>query len=293
MKTGYIFQNKKEKTMSIKVIGKQIASMRKERGIKQEELAAFVGVSPQAVSKWENGGVPDIEILPKIADFFGISIDCLFGRCITDYNNLQELICNKIISASNEDRFKLIFNYCWDMERALFGKIPQDGCIEDYEKEIAEHEQRYSSVITDYGFTRMGIANRLQYFLLVPEIKDTETAFFNGIDYLSFFKDFSDKDVFNACVMLNKREGHKAFTHNILVKNMGIKPDKAIQVLDILEKYNLLHQTQIEMDDEIQTVYNFNPTPSFIAFLIFAREVIKTPNSFTYYCIERNNPYIK
>lgn len=45
-------------------------SMRKERGIKQEELANYVGVSAQAVSKWENGGVPDTELLPRIADFF-------------------------------------------------------------------------------------------------------------------------------------------------------------------------------------------------------------------------------
>ena len=50
--------------MCIETIGKQIASLRKEKGIKQEELAKYVGVSTQAVSKWENGGGPDIELLP-------------------------------------------------------------------------------------------------------------------------------------------------------------------------------------------------------------------------------------
>jgi len=48
--------------MSIEAIGKQIASLRKEKGARQEELAKYVGVSAQAVSKWENGGVPDIEL---------------------------------------------------------------------------------------------------------------------------------------------------------------------------------------------------------------------------------------
>ena len=75
--------------MSIEMIGKQIASLRKEKGIKQEELAKYVGVSTQAVSKWENGGVPDIELLPKISDFFSVSIDSLFGRKITDYSDLR------------------------------------------------------------------------------------------------------------------------------------------------------------------------------------------------------------
>lgn len=56
--------------MGIDMIGKQIAAMRKEKGIRQEELAVFAGVSTQAVSKWENGGVPDTELIPKIADFF-------------------------------------------------------------------------------------------------------------------------------------------------------------------------------------------------------------------------------
>lgn len=278
--------------MSIDMIGKQIASMRKEKGIKQEELANYVGVSVQAVSKWENGGVPDIELLPKIADLFSVSVDSLFGRNITDYNDLKTALCKKILDTPIEQRFKTVFNYCWDMERALFGNIPQDGSIEEYENILGKHEQRYSSIMSDDGFTRMGIANRLQYFLLVPEIQDTDAAFFEGVDYLNFFKDFSDKDVFDSCVFLNKHDSKKVFTENLLIKNLKIDADKAIQIINILEKYNLLYKTQIEMDDEIQLVYNFKPTPSFIAFLIFAREMIKTPNNFVYYSGGRDKPYL-
>ena len=279
--------------MSAEMIGKQIASMRKDRGIKQEELANYVGVSTQAVSKWENGGVPDTELLPKIADFFSVSVDCLFGRNITDYSDLQTALIKKIIASPHEEQFKTVFNYCWDMERAMYGHMPKDGSIEDYEKELGKQEQRYSSIMSDYGFTRMGVANKLQYFLLVPEIQNTDIAIFEGVDYLTFFKDFSDKDVFDACVMLNKRDGSKAFTENLFIKNLKIEADKAKQIISVLEKYNLLHKTHIEMDDELQTVYNFKPTPSFIAFLIFAREMIKTPNKFSYYSGGRNKPYLK
>ena len=279
--------------MSAEMIGKQIASMRKDRGIKQEELANYVGVSTQAVSKWENGGVPDTELLPKIADFFSVSVDCLFGRNITDYSDIQTALIKKIIALPHEEQFKTVFNYCWDMERAMYGHMPKDGSIEDYEKELGKQEQRYSSIISDYGFTRMGVANKLQYFLLVPEIQNTDIAIFEGVDYLTFFKDFSDKDVFDACVLLNKRDGSKAFTENLFIKNLKIEADKAKQIISVLEKYNLLHKTHIEMDDELQTVYNFKPTPSFIAFLIFAREMIETPNKFSYYSGGRNKPYLK
>ena len=282
-----------DKIMDIKMIGKQIAAMRKERGIKQEELANTMGVTAQAVSKWENGGVPDTELIPKIADFFGVSIDALFGRSLTDYGDLQTALVKKIINTPQQDRFRLVFNYCWDMERALFGEIPKDGSIEEYEKALGKNEQRYSCVLSDHGFTRMGIANRLQYFLLVPEIEDKEKAFFDGIDYVSFFKDFSDKDVFDACVMLNKRDASISFTPGLLVKNMGIEFERAREIINILFKYNLLSSNRIEMDDETQVAYNFKPTPSFVAMLIFVREMIKTPNCFSYYSGGRQKPYLK
>lgn len=59
-------------------IGKVISSLRKEKGITQEELANVVGVSTPAVSKWESGiSYPDITFLPIIARYFNISTDKL------------------------------------------------------------------------------------------------------------------------------------------------------------------------------------------------------------------------
>ena len=57
-----------------------IRTMRRERNVTQDELAQALGVSFQAVSRWENGqAYPDIELLPKIADYFGITTDKLLG----------------------------------------------------------------------------------------------------------------------------------------------------------------------------------------------------------------------
>lgn len=61
-------------------IGNQIKSFRLEKKAKQEELAEYLGVSAQAVSKWEtNASTPDITLLPGIATYFGVSIDELFA----------------------------------------------------------------------------------------------------------------------------------------------------------------------------------------------------------------------
>lgn len=60
-------------------IGKQIKTLRLAKGVTQEDLAAYLGVSFQAVSKWETEtSTPDIALLPNIAVFFGVTIDELF-----------------------------------------------------------------------------------------------------------------------------------------------------------------------------------------------------------------------
>ncbi len=66
-------------------LGKKIRELRKSRNISQEMLAQFLGVSFQAVSKWENDtAFPDVTLIPVIASFFDVSTDELF-----DYNRLE------------------------------------------------------------------------------------------------------------------------------------------------------------------------------------------------------------
>jgi len=61
-------------------IARAIVNGRKAKGITQEQLAQFMGVSKASVSKWETGqSYPDITLLPQLAAFFNISIDELIG----------------------------------------------------------------------------------------------------------------------------------------------------------------------------------------------------------------------
>ena len=50
------------------VLSERIAELRRARGLTQEQLGQLAGVSAQAVSKWEKGGAPDVELLPALAD---------------------------------------------------------------------------------------------------------------------------------------------------------------------------------------------------------------------------------
>ena len=64
-------ENKNEETIS--TLGTRIAGLRKEKGYTQEEFSDMLGVSAQAVSKWENDlSCPDIMLIPQIASIFDI-----------------------------------------------------------------------------------------------------------------------------------------------------------------------------------------------------------------------------
>ena len=72
-------------------LGKKIKQLRFKASLTQEQLAESVGVSAQAVSKWENSvAMPDIALLPKLAEIFGVSIDDLFDLTVEQRLNRIE-----------------------------------------------------------------------------------------------------------------------------------------------------------------------------------------------------------
>ena len=91
-----------QKEISIEL---KIAYYRKICGYTQKELADLIGVSSQAVSKWEQKiTCPDIMLLPKIADVFGITIDELFGK-----STGKEIVYSLVGSVPWDDDGKLRF----------------------------------------------------------------------------------------------------------------------------------------------------------------------------------------
>ena len=71
-------------------MARELNRLRKQRDLTQEELANILGLTPQAISKWERGdGYPDITLLPGIASFFGVTLDELFG--MSELRNRERL----------------------------------------------------------------------------------------------------------------------------------------------------------------------------------------------------------
>jgi transcriptional regulator with XRE-family HTH domain len=71
-------------------IGRKIKSLRLQKSVTQEELAGYLSISAQAISKWENDvTTPDIQLLPQLSAFFGVTIDELFD--VADQTHLERI----------------------------------------------------------------------------------------------------------------------------------------------------------------------------------------------------------
>ncbi|MDR0861199.1 MAG: helix-turn-helix domain-containing protein [Oscillospiraceae bacterium] len=97
--------------MTVK-IGDKIKALRRKLDVTQERLAEYLGITPQAVSRWESGGsYPDIEMLPALADFFGVTADELLcidaGRRDARVNDYKQRGTQLINSGKFEDAIAL------------------------------------------------------------------------------------------------------------------------------------------------------------------------------------------
>lgn len=104
-------------------IGKTIKKLRKEQDVTQEKLAAYLNISYQAISKWENGtAYPDITLIPRIANFFNVSTDTLLD--MKQENNDKKLEEAQLIFKENLNKGKTFDNIT--LSRSILNEYPRN-----------------------------------------------------------------------------------------------------------------------------------------------------------------------
>ena len=270
-------------------IGTNIAKFRKEKKITQEQLASFVNVSAQAVSKWENGGMPDCELLPKIAECLQVSIDALFSRKCEDNISIKQELAKRIVELPVAERFNEVMEYLWVLQLALAGN---NGHFSDgnYKKTIKEtgDEYRHSQNIFDEGIIMMSLKEKLQYFLCMPEPDDGWLKNLNNIDdYCKLFAFLGEKDFLNAAILLESIEPY-LFNISLLKSNLNITEERAQEIISKLKEYKFITEASIETENGKEKVYHIHSNPALVAVLALATELMKKPTNFTHYHNSRN-----
>lgn len=253
-----------------------IAALRKEKGLTQEELGNLVGVSMQAVSKWENGGVPDIMLLPAIADVLGVSVDALFGRTAASAD-LEKALAQEIDACRNTVPLsKRIFELFWIMQRAHFSP--------DADISYQEYQERYTCAqdLSEGGITMMQLHQDMPYAFVAP---CPETGWHDLLvkknEQTAFFSFIGQPDAYDLLVWMHSYTCD-SFTIDHAADQTGVPVSRTEELLEKFYEYSLVRKESFSLNNTKTTIYSAWENPAIIPFLMFALELIHRPECFCY-----------
>lgn len=127
------------------MLSERIAALRKERGLTQEQLGKMVGVSYQAVGKWEKGGAPDVELLPILAEQLGVTIDALFGLEGGARIDVKDAVGRWLQGFPNEERMSQFCRLVWSSVKYFLPdglSMPEMGYLETCRPDLGDDSER-------------------------------------------------------------------------------------------------------------------------------------------------------
>ncbi len=262
-----------------------LKNLRKAKDMKQEELAAAVGVSPQAVSKWEQGGLPDAALLPAIADALGVSIDALFGR------QKEEL--------SFYDRFlQHMYEVHWhDVIEELYRIGQLCGAsicrVEKYNEFLFSHadEKTYTEGTLDEGFYQGRLHEKQPYFLLIPEPKEGyESAVPYDEAFVRLYEALASPNALKAMYYILS-EPNAYFDAEAIAASLSVSAEEAAKIIERLVSVNVVSQASFASGTQSKTIYRGKAHIEFIAFLYFSSMLLNRPSQFIYQINDRTKPW--
>ncbi len=242
----------------MKTIGENIATLRKNQGMTQESLSLAIGVSTQAISKWENNtNMPDISLLPVISSIFGVSIDELFGKSSEKTYYSFDEVCDR----TNEEVLNILGNAFYDGNES----VPYDRYIKRYKNDLKKNDKLRTAVFRDGNivYHRNGLGSILLKkpadgwaSYLCSENIEKATKVLGNVDFIKFLK----------YIIITKMY---TFTVSSICSKCDIKDVKNFE--DIINESGLFTSKTLDIGDESVNVYELKSVGRlYILFAVFA-----------------------
>lgn len=283
--------------MAATVFSTQLQKLRKTKGVKQEQLAEHLGVSTQAVSKWENGSYPDGALLPGIAQFFDVSIDYLYGNETKD-KCLQEQVKDDIVEKrlqkdARDGNLELTQDYLWAIQNGLLSIRMEDGYRNYKSVPVGNCTPAGSGVIFENGFSYMRLSEDLEYygFLKIPKegleqaFHNPDSQFYSSVtleELAKVFRCFSSKETIQILFYMMSLCRNESIRPEVIAKELEIPEETAKQALRELSEISPYCQFVVQTDlllseKEREQIYSktlSNLMPAMLM-LAAARDIVK------------------
>ena len=254
-----------------------LQSLRKKNGVTQEKLAFHLGVSPQAVSKWENGSFPDGDLLPKIADYFQVSIDYLYGRD-QEKITVEQAVLDSIKSATVDDKndykvqLEQIMRNAWAAQLGFWmeNKTYYDRAEPEGDNILA------SLVMSQEGFSFFRLNKDLEYYMLMKQPDEGFASYFRVTDALvSLFSFLGKRENLEVLFYLLSLKHGECVSSSTISKKLKISQKAAEAALDYLSRATeneamLRIISVLDENDKTEQVYSVNVQTATAILLLLA-----------------------
>ena len=237
-----------------------IKKYRTLRGLTQEELAAKVGVSGQAVSKWEtNDTLPDTSILPDIADALDVSIDLLFGHKYTSAEAVMPALFDYITAG---DPAKSFDRRTYDIITAAYKASTWRECgDEPWWNWMPKDPMCRIHLNTDELNGVMFEHPDFSLCTTVPEPKDGCGLYINERS-AAYLAALADPDILSCIVTMLKRTPNRPQKCElaVLLRDAGIDPAKEDELYGKLNNLGrLFHFAEVEINGQTRRLLSVSP----------------------------------
>ena len=276
------------------VIGQQIKKFRMAKGITQEQLGNLVGVTTQAVSKWERGGTPDAELLPKLSEVLSVSIDTLFG--LGD-ENLALTVARRIHDMEDKEAYPFAFTICWAILHGMVHDIvmPESLTNEYIDRMTYDKNKLYyfGKIMRDEGMCVTRVSHDLNCFFMMKEPKKGLKNCFVDIEAVRHvFEIFADKNILDIVFYMYTRLNTPIAT-SLISKNTGLSLSKVDECMERLCNANLVNKSVIETANGEMYSYMFTNENAVVPLLLYADEITKTETLEFLWSFSRTKPLLK
>lgn len=258
------------------ILSERIAALRKERGLTQEQLGKLVGVSSQAVGKWEKGGAPDVELLPVLSRQLGVTIDDLFGMEGGEQVDIEEAVGRWLRGIPNEERMERFCRLVWACVKYFMPEglsLPEMGYLETCQPDLGDDSERLMlSQCWGGGGILLDIhAEDLSFVTLWPKPEKGYTQWFAPkSEYRRLFALLAKPGCLELLGYLHSRKP-RYFYPAVAAKHLKLPRETVEELLDALAERNILHSVDLELEDGEVKAYRIAEPLKLVPFLYLAR----------------------
>ena len=271
-------------------LSENIKKYRLAKGFTQEQLASVLGLSAQAISKWETTETyPDGALLVPLANALGVSLDVLFDHRSGSLKDTAEEIRQFLSSVPIENGFSAVWDLCWQIEKEMFRQgYPLDI---PYDPEELKRISESSYILNNYGFTHVS-NGRAPFFMAVPACDSALSEVFgDGEEMRKIFAALSSPETMRVVLFLHRYPDNYAFEKNALEELCGVENESLDRVIGDLITLRLVYSFEVEIDEQTTRLYCTRPSHLLMALFLITHEM----NYRGGYCLQacnRDKPFL-